>query len=94
MLFRRYYGDLKGIEQRLIGILGSRAGFSGDDRALRRGGCRIEFGALERPGSELTWQGRPHDFIGFDEGAQLDERNVRFVMAGCAARTRTSAAAW
>ena len=43
-------------------------------------GCLIEFGALERPGSEFTWQGRSHDFIGFDEGAQLDERKVRFVM--------------
>ena len=24
---------------------------------------------------------RSHDFVGFDEGAQLDERNVRFVMS-------------
>jgi hypothetical protein len=48
--------------------------------ALQFDGRLIEFGALERPGSELTWQGRPHDFIGFDEGAQLPESKVRFSM--------------
>jgi hypothetical protein len=28
----------------------------------------------------MSWQGRPHDFIGFDEGAQLSQSKVRFVM--------------
>src|SRR6185503_4178085 len=37
-------------------------------------------GALDRPRSEYNWQGRPHDFIGFDEGAQLSEAKVRFTM--------------
>ena len=32
------------------------------------------------PTAEYGWQGRPHDFIGFDEGAQLAEEKVRFVM--------------
>jgi hypothetical protein len=81
VIFRRAYGDLRGIERRLIGMLGGRDGYNGNDKVLRRGGRVIELGALDRPGSEARWQGRPHDFIGFDEGAQLDERNVRFVMA-------------
>jgi len=81
VLFRRFYGDLLGIEQRLMRILGSRAGYNGSDMVLDLPGCLLEFGALERPGSEFTWQGRPHDFIGFDEGAQLDESKVRFVMS-------------
>jgi hypothetical protein len=80
VLFRRGYGDLLGVEQRLIEIIGSREGYNGTEMVLRRPGCLIEFGALERPGSEFKWQGRSHDFIGFDEGAQLDERKVRFVM--------------
>ena len=29
MIFRRSYGDLNGIEQRLIEILGSREGYNG-----------------------------------------------------------------
>jgi len=81
VLFRRAYVDLAWIEHRLIEILGSREGYNGGDMALRRGGRVLEFGALDRPGSEFQWQGRPHDFIGFDEGAQLDERKVRFVMS-------------
>ena len=80
MIFRRAYVDLAGIEQRLIEILGSRVGYNGDDMVLRRPGRLIEFGALEKPGAEFGWQGRPHDFIGFDEGAQLAEAKVRFVM--------------
>ena len=80
VIFRRAYVDLMGMEQRLIEILGSRRGYSGQDMMLRRPGRLIEFGALEKPGSEFSWQGRPHDFIGFDEGAQLAEAKVRFVM--------------
>ena len=68
------------IERRLLQILGSREGYSGSDRVLSRPGCLLELGALDRPRSEFRWQGRSHDFIGFDEGAQLDERKVRFVM--------------
>ena len=40
----------------------------------------IEGGHLSDPGSEKAWQGRPHDLIGFDEAAQLDELRVEFVM--------------
>ena len=80
VIFRRTYVDLNDMERRLIAIRGTRAGYNSVDMALQFDGRVIEFGALERPGSELTWQGRPHDFIGFDEGAQLPESKVRFVM--------------
>src|SRR5262245_65243607 len=80
VIFRGAYVDLRGVEERLIEILGSRDGYNATDMALRRGGRLVEFGALEKPGSEFGWQGRPHDFIGFDEGAQLAEAKVRFVM--------------
>jgi hypothetical protein len=78
VIFRRTYVDLRGLEERLIEMLGNRNGYHANDMALRRQGCLIEFGALERPRSQFTWQGRPHDFIGFDEGAQLAEEMVRF----------------
>ena len=80
VIFRRAYVDLRGVEERLIEILGRRDGYNAADMVLRRDGGLVEFGALEKPGSELGWQGRPHDFIGFDEGAQLAEAKVRFVM--------------
>jgi hypothetical protein len=80
VLFRRQFTDLKGLEQRLFEIAG-RSGWNGQDHAMRRPDGRvIEFGALEKPESEKSWQGRPHDLIGFDEGAQLPEAKVRFVM--------------
>lgn len=80
VIFRRAYVDLRGIEDRLIEIIGTREGYNGADKKLRYRGRVLEFGALEKPGSELGWQGRPHDFIGFDEGAQLLEEKVRFVL--------------
>jgi hypothetical protein len=80
VIFRRAYVDLRGIEERLIDILGGRDGYNAADMVLRRGGRLVEFGALEKPGAEFGWQGRAHDFIGFDEGAQLAEQKVRFVM--------------
>lgn len=80
VIFRRAYVDLRGIEERLVEINGSRDGYNGHDMVFKREGRLIEFGALEKPGAESTWQGRPHDFIGFDEGAQLSAAKVSFVM--------------
>jgi len=80
VIFRRAYRDIKAMEDRLIAILGGRAGYHVNDMVLHHEGRMLEFGALDRPRSEYNWQGRPHDFIGFDEGAQLSEAKVRFTM--------------
>lgn len=81
VIFRRAYVDLRGVEERLLEIRGSRNGYNGADMVLKtEDGRLLEFGALEKPGAEQSWQGRPHDLIGFDEGAQLLESKVRFVM--------------
>lgn len=80
VIFRRAYVDLRGIEERMIEIIGGRDGYNAQDKVLRRDDRLLEFGALEKPGAEFSWQGRPHDFIGFDEGAQLSESKVRFVL--------------
>jgi hypothetical protein len=79
VIFRRQSTDLRGIEERLIQLAG-RDGWNGSLKTLRRGDQLIELGHLEKPGSEESWRGRPHDFIGFDEGAQLSAFKVRFVM--------------
>jgi hypothetical protein len=80
VIFRRAYVDLRGVEERLLEIRGTRDGYNGADKVLKADGRLLEFGALERPGAELGWQGRAHDLIGFDEGAQLQEAKVRFVL--------------
>ena len=80
VIFRRAYTDIRGLADRLLEIVGSRDGWNGADKVLKRNGRLLEFGALEKPGAELTWQGRDHDLIGFDEGAQLSSAKVKFVI--------------
>lgn len=79
VIFRRKSVDLRGVEEYLLEVMG-RAGWNGQDNLLRRPGRVIELGHLEAPNSEKSWQGRPHDFIGFDEGAQLMRAKVQFVL--------------
>ena len=80
VIFRRQSTDLGDIEERIIQIAG-RDGWNGADKVLRRADRLVELGHLEKPGSEMTWQGGlGHDFIGFDEGAQLPRHKVQFVL--------------
>lgn len=79
VIFRRQSTDLRGIEERLLAVAG-RDGWNGQLKALRRGKQLIELGHLDKPGSEESWRGRPHDFVGFDEGSQLSRYKVQFVM--------------
>lgn len=79
VIFRRQSTDLRGIEERILELLG-REGWNGTLKTLRTPSQLIELGHLDKPGSEESWRGRPHDFIGFDEGAQLSKYKVRFVL--------------
>jgi hypothetical protein len=79
VIFRKQSTDLRGIEERLLQLAG-RDGWNGTLKTLRLGAQLIELGHLDKPGSEESWRGRPHDFIGFDEGGQLSKYKVRFVL--------------
>jgi len=80
VIFRRAFVDLYGAEDRLIEILKTREGYNASTKIYKSKDNRVlEFGSLEKPGAEFSWQGRPHDFIGFDEGAQLSEAKVAYV---------------
>lgn len=80
VIFRRAYGELSDIAERFLDVLGSRAGYNGQDMRYRKDDMLVEFGALEKPGSEKAWRGRAHDLICFDEGAELSVEKVSFVM--------------
>ncbi len=84
VIFRQKFTDMTGLTDRLLEIMGTDKGYNDAKKRYNPGGAAgnhlIEFGYLERPRSELGWQGRPHDFIGFDEGAQIDPRKVHFVL--------------
>lgn len=80
VIFRRAYRDLADMERRLLDINGGRDGYNGSDMVWNRNNRLLEFGALEKPGSEFSWQGRRHDFKGFDEGAQIPAEKMEFVL--------------
>lgn len=82
LILRRQYTDLGAITEEAIKTNGSRKGFNGSPPPSLRVNDRqfIEFGAAAKIGDEQHWQGNPHDFIGFDEGTQFAESQVRFLM--------------
>lgn len=82
LIFRSQSTDLDGLWDRLITVAEriKAANNSVKKKLTTTDGRTIEGGHLELPGAERTWQGRPHDLIGFDEAAQLDELKVEFVM--------------
>lgn len=81
LIFRAQSKDLDGFWSRLREVVPDPKASNDVKRSLTTADGRlIEGGHLGAPGSERDWQGRPHDFIGFDEAAQLMEARVIFVM--------------
>ncbi len=82
LLMRREFGDLRALIDDALAFNGTRSGFNGSapPKLTAVNGRYIDFGACQRLGDEQAWQGQPHDFIGFDEGAHFLELQVRFLM--------------
>lgn len=82
LIMRKQYTDLGAIVEEAIKFHGSRKGYNGSPPpSLRISKDKfIEFGAAARVGDEQHMQGNPHDFIGFDEGTQFAEQQIRFLM--------------
>ncbi len=82
LIVRSQFTDLNALTDELVKFYGSRDGFVASPRPKLStdSGQLIEFGALSSPGDEFGWQGRPHDFYGFDEGVQLREEQIRFLI--------------
>lgn len=83
LIIRKEYTDLSALTERAISINKTRKGFNGASppKMKTADGRLIEFGAIKLPGSEESFQGRAHDFLGYDEVVQLDEKQVRFLWA-------------
>lgn len=82
LIVRSQFTDLGALTDELVKFYGTRDGFVSSPRPKlsTENGQLIEFGALSNPGDEFSWQGRPHDFYGFDEGVQLREEQIRFLI--------------
>jgi len=80
IIFRREAPQLLGITDRLGELLGSKDGFNSQEKVWRLPDRQLEFGSVPHAGDEKRYQGRPHDFIGFDEATNLLESQVRFLL--------------
>lgn len=85
LLLRRQGVELQNMIDEAISFNGTREGYNGSSppalRVQDEGFTRlIEFGACKVLGDEQIWQGRPHDFIYFDEAVHFLEQQVRFLL--------------
>jgi hypothetical protein len=81
ILFRREFAQLKAIEDRARELAGPRARYSVTRRIWQLpGGRSLELGAVQRPGDERKYQGRPHDLKAFDEITHFTEAQFRFLI--------------
>ena len=78
IIFRREAVQLIGLEERMTKILGTREGYNGQDHLWRLPGKKVlELGSVQRPEDWMKYQGRPHDFKGFDEITHFTELQFR-----------------
>jgi hypothetical protein len=80
LILRREATQLTGIIDRFTELVGSRDGYNGAERIWRMRGRQIEFGSTPNLDDWNKYQGRPHDFIVFDEAANFLEAQVRALL--------------
>lgn len=80
MILRRESTQLTGVIDRLTQLLGGKDGYNGQEKIWRLKTRQIEFGSIPHLGDETKYQGRPHDFLVFDEAANFLESQVRFLL--------------
>lgn len=80
VIFRRTWPNLKAVIDRSIEILGDE-GYHRTNRRHDLGRGRfLEFGYMQHEDDKKNWQGRPHDFYGFDEPTELSRTQYQFVI--------------
>ena len=78
IIFRREAVQLIGIEERNTQILGTRNGYNSQTGVWRLPDSKVlELGSVKEPGDWVKYQGRPHDFKGFDEICHFTEMQFR-----------------
>jgi hypothetical protein len=87
IIFRRVFPLLESIEARSREIYNPTHDPRVKDRyneSLHRwqlsDGATVRFAAMQHEDDKKNFQGRPHDFYGFDEATEFTESQVRFVM--------------
>lgn len=81
IIFRREYPQIKGLEKEATRILGSRTGYNSQDHIWRIPGTKrvLEFGSVPHEWSVEKYQGRDHDFKGFDEITHFSRTQYQYL---------------
>lgn len=80
MILRREATQLTGIIDRLKELVGNDDGYNGSDKIWRTADWQIELGSVPHLQNWTKYQGRPHDFLVFDEAANFLELQVRSLL--------------
>jgi hypothetical protein len=81
ILFRREYPQIKGLEDEVYRLVGTRTGYNSQDKVWRLpNGNVLEFGAVQHETDVEKYQGRPHSLKGFDEITHFSESQYRFLI--------------
>lgn len=88
IIFRRVFPNLRALIERSRKIYNPEGAEHGKDSYNESlhvwrltNGSMIEFGAMQHEKDKTNYQGRPHDFIGFDEAPEFTESQVLFATA-------------
>ena len=78
IIFRRESVQLTGLEEDMTRIVGNREGYNSTTGMWRLpNGRTMELGSVKEPGDWIKFQGRAHDFKGFDEICHFTEGQFR-----------------
>lgn len=81
LILRRQATQIKGIEDELARILGTRDGYNSQSHIWRLpSGGTIELGGVPHEDDKEKYQGRPHRLKGFDEITQFTESQYRYII--------------
>lgn len=81
IIFRREYPQIKGLEDEVAGLIGTRLGYNAQDKIWRLpNGNVLEFGSVPHEHDVEKYQGRAHSLKGFDEITHFSEAQYRFLI--------------
>lgn len=85
IIFRREYGQLKGLIKRSRAIIGSRGRYNSTDKIWTKlpGDRDLEFGAIQYEHDVEKFQGRDHDYLGYDEITHFTRSQFDFLCGWC-----------
>jgi hypothetical protein len=81
IIFRREFPQIKGLVDEVAKILRTHAGYNAQQKIWRYAqGRELEFGSVPYENDKEKYQGRAHDFVGFDEITLFTESQYRFLI--------------